>query len=93
MPDHRNASWESSLNAQAMEAELYLIGKRAGSVAASAEWPHVARNRPNILTKAMQATQTLFGREGVTRNAGYCAGWVDGYHLRCRDLKQRELNG
>ena len=78
------------MEAQAMEAELYLTGKRAGSVAASAEWPQVARKRPAILSKALRATQELFGREGVTRNAGYYVGWVDGYSLRCSDLLHRQ---
>jgi hypothetical protein len=83
-----DAAWERSLNVQAMEAELYLIGKRAGTVAATAEWPRVAARRPDVVAKAVQATQTLFGRVGAARNAGYSAGWVEGYLLRCRELQQ-----
>lgn len=89
MPDHHPPSWISSLDGQAMAAELYLTGKRAGTVAATAEWPRVAMDRPSILTKALQATHALFGREGAARNSGYYVGWVDGYVLRCRDLRQR----
>jgi hypothetical protein len=86
MSNNRETAWERVLAAQMMEAELYVIGQRAGAVAAVAEWPHVQRLRPQITSKAFRATQELFGRDGAARGAGYSRGWVDGYNQRCRDL-------
>jgi hypothetical protein len=89
MQGKNDASWERSLDAQAMEVELYFIGKRAGTMAATAEWPRVAVSRPDVVTKSVQATRALFGRDGAARNSGYSAGWVDGYLLSCRERKQQ----
>ncbi|MBF6589316.1 MAG: hypothetical protein IVW57_02150 [Ktedonobacterales bacterium] len=89
MPNDHYASWERELATQTMEAELYFAGKRAGATAASAEWPQITSKRPGILSKAMRATQELFGREGAARNAGYYAGWVSGYSLRCAELEHK----
>jgi hypothetical protein len=89
MAERHPPAWVRSLDGQAMEVALYRTGHRAGTVAAAADWPHVAMDRPTILTKALQATQALFGREGVARNTGYYIGWVDGYLLRCRDLHRQ----
>jgi hypothetical protein len=80
---------EQEFQAQAMDAELHRAGKRAGAVAAAAEWPRVERSRQRILTKAKQATIELFGARGAARNLGYGAGWVDGYALRCVELGQQ----
>jgi len=86
MSDDHPTQWEHEFNTQAMAAELYLAGKRAGAAAAAVEWPRVERARQRLLGKAKQATIDLFGSLGVAHNLGYWAGWVDGYALRCIEL-------
>ena len=86
MADDHMTRWEREFNMQAMGAELYLAGKRAGAAAAAAEWPRVERVRQRLLGKAKQATIQLFGEFGVAHNLGYWTGWVDGYAVRCVEL-------
>jgi len=89
MSDDHPTRLEREFDTQAMDAELYLAGKRAGAAAAGAEWPRVERGRERLLGKAKQATIDLFGKMGIAHNLGYWAGWVDGYALRCIELSRQ----
>jgi hypothetical protein len=86
MSDNVVARWEREVLTRAMGGELYLAGRRAGRSAAGAEWPRVERRRQAILAKGKQATRALFGSQVAERNAGYWAGWVEGYGDRCAQL-------
>lgn len=88
MPDDGMTRWERELQAQAMDAQLYLAGERDGAAVAATEWPRVARQRQAVLTKGMQATKAVFGAGGGARGIGYWAGWVEGYAAR-RDALDR----
>ncbi len=85
------ARWEREVLNQAMDGELYIAGRRAGATAAGAEWPRVERAPQSLVAKGMQATRALFGRQGADRNAGYWAGWVDGYRARIAQLDQASV--
>lgn len=87
MPNDRHTPWDKEMQTRAMEIELYLAGKRAGTVAASGEWPQVTRQSGTIRSKGLRATQDLFGRGSAARNTGYCAGWIEGYRLCCVQLE------
>jgi hypothetical protein len=89
MSDNQVARWEREIRAEAMAAELYLAGTRAGAKAASTQWPLVERQRLSVLSKGMRATIGLFGTKAAVHNQEYCAGWIDGYTLYCDERDER----
>ncbi len=92
MGDDVVSRWEREVLNQAMDGELYLAGRRAGATVAGAEWPRVERARQDVRAQGMQATHDLFGRHVADRNAGYWAGWVDGYLGRSAQLDRVKAN-
>lgn len=91
MPEKHVTRWERELHEQAVEAELYLAGQRAGAAVARIDWPKVERARQQVLSKGDQAARIIFGHgSAAAGSSGYRAGWVEGYSAYCAELDRLE---
>jgi hypothetical protein len=91
MPEKHVTRWEREFHEQAVEAELFLAGQRAGAAVARSDWPKVERARQQVLSKGDQAARIIFGNgSAAAGSSGYRAGWVEGYSAYCAELDRLE---